>query len=76
MKPIETFLDTLCIICTLIFFLASAIMILGQAVCILMQNGAMSAGLLSMISQKAGIVSAVTTVIAIILAYMRGQMKG
>lgn len=76
MNSIEKVLDTLCVICTLVFFLATAVMILGQAVCIITLNGTMSAGLLSMISQKAGIVSAVTTVIAIILAYMRGQMKG
>lgn len=76
MSSIEKLLDTLCIICTLVFFLATVAMVLGQALCIVTLNGAMSASLLSAISQKAGIVSAITTVIAIALAYMRGQMKG
>lgn len=75
MKTLDKILDTLCIITTLVFFFATVIMVLGQAVCVFTLNGAMSASLLSLISERASIVAAITTIIALILAYMRGQMK-
>lgn len=75
MKNIERILDMMCVICTVIFFGAVTVMVLAQAFAVVSLNGALSAELLNRISQPAGIVSAAATVIAIILAYMRGQMK-
>lgn len=76
MKSLDKVLDILCIVLTAIFVLATAAMVLGQLVCIFMLNGSASAALLSMIMKKASMVSALTTVVALILAYLRGQMKG
>lgn len=75
MKSFEKLLDILCVITTLIFFLASAVMVFGQAIAVVTLNGDLSVSLSNLISQRAGMVSAVTVVIALILAYMRGQMK-
>lgn len=75
MKQIERVLDLLCIVCTVIFFAASAVLVLAQAFAIVTLNGSLAAELLAQISKPAGAVSAIATVIAIILAYMRGQMK-
>lgn len=75
MKSVEKVIDILCVISTLVFFLASAGMVLGQAIGILSLNGSLSVSISDMIAQRAGLVSAVTVVLALALAYMRGQMK-
>lgn len=75
MKQIERVLYLLCILCTAVFFVASAILVLAQAFAIVTLNGPLSVSLLAQISKPAGIVSAIATVLAIVLAYMRGQMK-
>lgn len=75
MKKIEKVLDVLCIISTIIFFLAVAVMVFAQIFAVITLNGELSASLLKTIAGPAGLVSGVTTVIAIVLAYLRGQMS-
>ncbi|MBQ7797101.1 MAG: hypothetical protein IJ374_11145 [Lachnospiraceae bacterium] len=76
MKPFEKILDTVCVITTVAFFLSCLVMVLAQGFAIVTLNGELATTLLNTISKPAGIVSAVTVVTAIILGYMRGQMKG
>lgn len=75
MKKIEKVLDVLCIISTIIFFLAVAVMVFAQIFAVITLNGELSASLLKTIAGPAGLLSGVTTVIAIVLAYLRGQMS-
>lgn len=75
MKSIEKCLDILCIICTVVFLLAVTVMVLAQLFAVVTLNGALSVSLLKTFAQPAGLVSGATTIIAIILAYLRGQMK-
>ena len=44
MKKAEKVIETLCVICTVVFLLAVAVMVLGQAVSIIMLNGERQAG--------------------------------
>lgn len=75
MKAIEKVLELLCVVLTIVFFLAVTIMVLGQAVCIFGMNGSMSVYLSDLIAEPASMVAAVATILAMILAYLRGQMK-
>ena len=75
MKSIEKVLEVLLVVATIVFVLAMAAMVLGQAVCVVTLNGAGSVYLSDLISDSASRVSAVATIIAIILGYIRGQMK-
>ncbi len=75
MKKAEKVIETLCVICTVVFLLAVAVMVLGQAVSIIMLNGELSVQLSAWIAKPASVVAAVATVLAMILAYMRGQMS-
>lgn len=75
MKKAEKVIETLCVICTVVFLLAVAVMVLGQAVSIIMLNGELSGQLSAWIAKPASVVAAVATVLAMILAYMRGQMS-
>lgn len=72
---VKKILDWSCIVCTIIFFLSVAVLILGQAAAVITMNGEMAVGLSEMIAEPASMVSALATVIAIALAYLRGQMK-
>lgn len=75
MKAVEKVLDVLCIICTVVFFLAVMIMVLAQVFAVVTLNGGLAVSLVKTFAAPAGMISGVTTVIAIILAYLRGQMK-
>ena len=75
MKSVEKILEVLFVVATIVFVLAMAAMVLGQAVCVVTLNGAGSVYLSDLISDSASRVSAVSTVIAMVLAYIRGQMK-
>ena len=75
MKKLDSLLDKLYILLTIIFFAATAIMVLGQLICIVTLNGAQSVMLVTLIAKRASAVSAVATGVALILAYLRGQMK-
>lgn len=75
MKPIEKTVEMLCVILTVVFFLAVAVMVLGQAVCIAMLNGEMAVYLSDLIAKPASQVAAVTSIFAMVLAYIRGQMR-
>lgn len=75
MKKTEKIIEMLCVICTIVFLVAVAIMVLGQAVSIVMLNGELSVQFSMWIAKPASVVAAVTTVLAMILAYMRGQMS-
>ncbi|WP_085832969.1 hypothetical protein [Clostridium merdae] len=75
MKTAERVLDALCVITTVIFFVAVILMVLAQGFAVITLNGALSVSLSKAIAVPASMVSAVTSIIAIILAYMRGQMK-
>ena len=74
MKKTEKIIEMLCVICTIVFLVAVALMVLGQAVAIVMLNGELSAQFSAWIAKPASVVAAVATVLAMILAYMRGQM--
>ena len=75
MKSIERDLEMLCVILTVVFFLAVAVMVFGQAICVVTLNGGTSVFLSDLIAEPASMVAAVATILAMILAYMRGQMK-
>lgn len=75
MKKAEKVIETLCVICTVVFLLAVAVMVLGQAVSIIMLNGELSVQFSTWIAKPTSVVAAVATVLAMILAYMRGQMS-
>lgn len=75
MNKVEKILDFLCIFSTIVFFVAVVFMVFAQAFAVITLNGSLSAALLKSIAQPASMVSAVTAIIAIVLAYMRGQMK-
>ncbi|MDU7337894.1 MAG: hypothetical protein E7L17_07260 [Clostridium sp.] len=75
MKKAEKILDTLCVISTIIFFLAITLMVFAQGFAVITLNGALSTALSKSIAEPASMVSAVASIIAILLAYMRGQMK-
>lgn len=75
MKKVEKVLETLCVICTIVFFAAVTVMILGQAVAVVALDGALAVQFSSWIAKPASMVSAVATVLAMILAYIRGQMS-
>ena len=75
MKKTEKIIEMLCVICTIVFLVTVAIMVLGQAVSIVMLNGELSVQFSMWIAKPASVVAAVTTVLAMILAYMRGQMS-
>ena len=75
MKTTEKILDTLCVITTIIFFVAITFMVFAQGFAVITLNGALSVSLSKAIAVPASMVSAVSSIIAIILAYMKGQMK-
>lgn len=75
MELVKKILDWSCIVCTIIFFLSVTVLILGQAAAVITMNGEMAVGLSEMIAEPASMVSALATIIAIVLAYLRGQMK-
>ena len=75
MKKFDKILDTISIITTIIFFLAVIVMVLVQAFGIITLNGALTVAISDAIAESASMVSALTAVISIILAYIRGQMK-
>ena len=75
MKSVEKGLELLCVVLTIVFFLAVTVMVLGQAVCIFSLNGGMSVYLSDRIAEPASMVAAVATILAMALAYIRGQMK-
>lgn len=75
MKKVEKILDSLCVICTIVFFLAVTAMIFAQGFAVITLDGPMSKAISKAIAEPASLVSAVATVIAIILAYLRGQMN-
>lgn len=75
MKNIENLLEMLCVVLTVVFFLAVAVMVFGQAICVATLNGASSVYLSDMIAEPASIVAAVSTIVAMLLAYIRGQMR-
>ena len=50
-------------------------MVLCQAVSLGMMNGAMSVYFSDLIAEPASMIAAVATIIAMILGYIRGQMK-
>ena len=54
---------------------AVAVMVLCQAVSLGMMNGAMSVYFSDLIAEPASMIAAVATIIAMILGYIRGQMK-
>lgn len=76
MKSLEKALDIICVVLTIVFLLSTTIMVIGQLACVFMLNGEASAALLSLVMKRASMVSALTTVVALVLAYLRGQMKG
>lgn len=75
MKSVEKILEMLCVILTVVFFGTVAVMVLCQAVSLGMMNGAMSVYFSDLIAEPASMVAAVATIIAMILGYIRGQMK-
>lgn len=75
MKKLDKILDTISIITTIIFFLAVTVMVSVQAFGIITLNGALTVAISDAIAESASMVAALTAVISIILAYMRGQMK-
>ena len=75
MKNIEKVLELLCVLLTIVFFVAVMVMVAGQAICIFSLNGCGSAYLSDLIAKPASMVAAVATILAMILAYIRGQMK-
>ena len=75
MKTAEKILDALCVITTIIFFVAVTLMVHAQGFAVITLNGALSTSLYKAIAVPASMVSAVSSIIAILLAYMRGQMK-
>ena len=75
MKSIEKLIETLCVIVTIVFFLAVAAMVACQAVAVVTLNGDLAVSLSNLIAKPASTVSAVATVLAMILGYIRGQMS-
>lgn len=75
MKLFEKILDVIFIICTIAFFISTVVLVIGQAIAIITLNGEMSITISEIIVEPAGIVAAISTIVAIILGYLRGQMK-
>ena len=50
-------------------------MVLGQAACVISLNGAGAVHFSNLIAKPASMVAAVATILAMVLAYIRGQMK-
>ena len=75
MKSIEKILEMLCVFLTIVFFLAVTIMVVCQAVSIGTLNGEMSVYFSNLIAKPASVVAAAATVLAMALAYIRGQMR-
>lgn len=74
MKKVENILDSLCVISTIIFFLSVAVLIFVQAFAVITMNGPLSVSISNAIAEPASIVSAVATITAIVLGYMRKQL--
>lgn len=74
MKSMEKILDMLCIICTVVFFLSITVMVSAQIFAVITLNGPLAVSLVKVFAEPAGLISGVTTIIAIALAYLRGQM--
>ena len=75
MKAFEKLNETLCVIVTVVFFAAVTVMVAGQAVAVLLMDGKMAVQLSDLIAKPASTVSAIATVLAMILGYIRGQMS-
>lgn len=75
MKSVEKLVETLCVIVTVVFFLAVVVMVAGQAVAVLTSNGSLAVSLSDLIAAPASSVAAIATVLAMILGYIRGQMS-
>lgn len=75
MKSIEKTAEMLCVILTVVFSLAVAVMVLGQAVCIVMLNGEMTVYFSDLIAKPASQIAAVASIFAMVLVYIRGQMR-
>lgn len=75
MKSVEKLVETLCVIVTVVFFLAVVVMVAGQAVAVLTLNGSLAVSLSDLIAASASSVAAIATVLAMILGYIRGQMS-
>lgn len=75
MKAFEKLIETLCVIVTVVFFAAVTVMVAGQAVAALLMDGEMAVQLSDLIAKPASTVSAIATVLAMILGYIRGQMS-
>ena len=63
------------LIVTVVFFAAVTVMVAGQAVAVLLMDGKMAVQLSDLIAKPASTVSAIATVLAMILGYIRGQMS-
>ena len=72
MKAFEKLIETMCVI---VFFAAVTVMVAGQAVAVLLMDGKMAVQLSDLIAKPASTVSAIATVLAMILGYIRGQMS-
>ena len=75
MKSVEKLVETLCVIVTVVFFLAVVVMVAGQAGAVLTLNGSLAVSLSDLIAAPASSVAAIATVLAMILGYIRGQMS-
>lgn len=75
MKAFEKIIEILFLITTVVFVLAVVALIVGQAVAVITVNGEMAVNLSNLIAKPASTVSAVTTILCMILGYIRGQMK-
>ena len=75
MKTLDKILELLCVILTIVFFGAVVVMVLGQVVCVISLNGTGAVYFSTLIAKPASMVAAVATILAMILAYIRGQMK-
>lgn len=72
----EKILDKLCTISTLVFLLMTTVMILVQAFAVITVNGELAVKISELIAKPASMISALAMIFALILAYMRGEMKG
>ena len=74
-RLIYFFSDNLFRVSFFVFFFFVAAMVAGQAVAVVTLNGDLAVSLSNLIAKPASTVSAVATVLAMILGYIRGQMS-
>ncbi len=75
MKQLDKILDSINLVTTIVFFISVLIMVLIQGFAVITLNGELAINISNLIAKPASMVAAVSAIISIVLAYIRGEMK-